>query len=119
MRAGVGAALERAGHRPIVVTPGSRPTTALVAIPLVDTVLVVDQFEEVFTQCARAAERDRFFVGLAALATRMPGGDLACAPITSAGWPGIRSVARLVERGLYLLGPMTESGPAYRDHRTC
>ena len=52
VRAGVAAALARDGHHPSVVTPGSRPSTLLAKKADHNSVLIVDQFEEVFT-CAR------------------------------------------------------------------
>src|SRR5664280_2033582 len=63
VRAGIAAALARAGRRPFVVTAGSRPTIVLSDTPpsdTADTVLVVDQFEEVFTLCTDPQERIRF-----------------------------------------------------------
>ena len=112
VRAGVAAALVRAGRHPFVVTAGSRPTALLTDTPpedSADTVLVVDQFEEVFTLCTDPEERIRFFAGLVAEANSCPvvislGADRLGA---LAGYPDI---ARLVERGLYLLGPMDEAG---------
>jgi len=108
VRAGIAAALERAGRRPFVVTAGSRPTSVLTDSPSVDTVLIVDQFEEVFTLCT-AQEREQFFAGLVAEAAGCPvvismrADHLA----VLAAYPDI---ARLIERGLYLLGPMGEDG---------
>ena len=108
VRAGIAAALERTGRRPFVVTAGSRPTSVLTDAPSVDTVLIVDQFEEVFTHCT-TQERERFFAGLVAEAAGCPVvismradhlGALAAYP----------DIARLIERGLYLLGPMDEDG---------
>ncbi len=112
VRAGVAAALVRAGRHPFVVTAGSRPTAVLTdapPTPEAGTVLVVDQFEEAFTLCADPEERTRFFSGLVAEASSSPVvislradrlGALAQYP----------DIARLVERGLYLLGPMDEAG---------
>ena len=108
VRAGIAAALERAGRRPFVVTAGSRPTSVLTDSPSVDTVLIVDQFEEAFTQCTEE-ERERFFAGLIAEAGACPVVISMRADHLSAlaAYPDI---ARLVERGLYLLGPMDEDG---------
>ena len=59
-----------AGWRPIVFRPGATPLATLrarfVAGP--PTLLVVDQFEELFTLCHDAAERQRFAAALAAAA---------------------------------------------------
>src|SRR5664280_3346005 len=112
VRAGVAAALARAGKRQFVVTAGSRPTIVLSDTPpsdTADTVLVVDQFEEVFTLCTDPQERIRFFAGLAAEASSCP--VVICLRADHLGrlaeYP---EIARLVERGLYLLGPMDEAG---------
>lgn len=105
VRAGVGAALGRDGHRPVVMTPGAHPMTAIAEHDTVGVVLIVDQFEEVFTNCADPAEQSRFCeelvdrarlcrVVIAMRADRT--GDLAAHP----------GLARLVERAMYLLGPM-------------
>ncbi len=120
VRAGIAAARGRAGRSVVVVTPGPHPMDSLTAVPAhgPPPVLVVDQGEEVFSQCEDPAERDRFFVALAAHAERAElvvvlradrMGEVVAHP----------DLARLVERGLYLLGAMAEddlraaiSGPA-------
>lgn len=105
VRAGVGAALARDGCRPIVMTPGSHPMEAIAELDQVGVALIVDQFEEVFTHCADPVERQAFCAELAARATWCRVvialradhlGELAAHP----------DLARTVERGLYLLGPM-------------
>ncbi len=109
VRAGVVAALRRAGRRVQVITPGAHPMDAL-TVGHGSEVLVVDQCEEAVTLCADPAERTAFFAALAerdelvvALrADRM--GEVA-------GYPGF---ARVVERGLHLLNPMTAE-----DLRAC
>ncbi|WP_305094200.1 WD40 repeat domain-containing protein [Prescottella sp. R16] len=95
---------DRAGFAPIVFTPGSHPVAALVtAVPeladcaatgdheQVDAALrraahrlgtdrllvVVDQIEELFTQCASSAERTRFLILLEYTATTRPGREPA------------------------------------------
>ncbi|HEY7815609.1 MAG TPA: hypothetical protein VIC62_20360, partial [Nakamurella sp.] len=105
VRAGVGAALARDGCRSVVMTPGPHPMATIADLDTVGVALIVDQFEEVFTNCPDPDERTRF---CAELATRAQWcrvvislqadrlGDLATYP----------DLARLVERGLYLLGPM-------------
>lgn len=121
VRAGVAASLERDGHRVAVITPGSRPSQALTAVPRSGArpVLVVDQCEEVLTLCDDAEERDRLFSALTAHAER--GWLVVALRADSLGevsrYPGF---ARLTERGLYMLGPMGESdlraaieGPAH------
>ncbi len=120
VRAGIAAARERAGRSVVMITPGPHPMDSLTAVsaPGPPPVLVVDQGEEVFSQCEDPAERDRFFVALAAHAERAElvvvlradrMGEVVAHP----------DLARLVERGLYLLGAMAEddlraavSGPA-------
>ena len=109
VRAGVVASLRRAGRRVRVVTPGAHPLDALTASRSSE-VLVVDQCEEAVTLCRDPTERTAFFAALAerdelvvALrADRM--GEVA-------GYPGF---ARVVERGLHLLNPMTAD-----DLRAC
>ncbi|MGS0685187.1 nSTAND1 domain-containing NTPase [Nakamurella sp. GG22] len=122
VRAGVVAALMRSGTPVLVTTPGSRPTESLGELrSRGQQTLVVDQAEEAVTTCPDPAERERYFAALAAhvaaggalvLSMRADHlGDLAPYP----------DIARLLEEGLYLLGPMTEpdlrsaiEGPARR-----
>lgn len=106
VRAGVAAGLAREGRRLTVLSPGSRPMDALTALPATGRpVLVVDQCEEAVTLCRDPAERAEFFQALVAHADKAPlvvavradhMSDLAAYP----------AFARLVERGLYLLGEM-------------
>jgi DNA-binding SARP family transcriptional activator/WD40 repeat protein len=120
--AGVVAALTRAGTPVFVTTPGAHPLDTLAGLkPRGRQTLVVDQAEEVVTVCPDAAERERYVVALAAhvgaggtlvLSLRADHlGDLAPYP----------DIARVLESGLYLLGPMSEAdlrsaveGPARR-----
>ncbi|MEO5664568.1 MAG: BTAD domain-containing putative transcriptional regulator [Nocardioides sp.] len=123
VRAGIVAALRHRGHHADVITPGARPVGSLPpprpgGAP---RVLVVDQAEEVFSLCEDADERDRFLqlladrhtdgapVVLALRADRM--GDVSAHP----------ALARIVERGLYVLSAMPPAdlrsaieGPARR-----
>ncbi|WP_441216862.1 nSTAND1 domain-containing NTPase [Phytohabitans sp. LJ34] len=64
LRAGLVPALAAAA--PVVTTPG----LALLTPPAEDGLLVVDQFEELFTLCPDAAERAAFVTELAAVAER-------------------------------------------------
>ncbi|HYJ68097.1 MAG TPA: BTAD domain-containing putative transcriptional regulator [Nocardioidaceae bacterium] len=109
VRAGVAAIYRRDGHRTVVVSPGAHPMDALTAIPDKGPtpLLVVDQLEEAFSLCEDRDERVRFFATLtehaangrlvvALRADRM--GEVSAYP----------DVSRLIERGLYLLGAMTE-----------
>jgi WD40 repeat protein/DNA-binding SARP family transcriptional activator len=109
VRAGVAAALERDGRNVEVITPGAHPMAALRArsSSRSSMVLVVDQCEEAITLCEDAAERSRFFAALAdhsgplVVALRADRlGDMAAH----------RGFAALVERGLYLLKAMDETG---------
>lgn len=122
VRAGVVAALTRDGTPVLVTTPGAHPMDSLCGLkPRGRQTLVVDQAEEAVTVCTDAAERERFFAALAehvgaggALVVSMRAdhlGDLAPYP----------SFARVLEEGMYLLGPMSEAelrsaidGPARR-----
>ncbi|MFC4786258.1 nSTAND1 domain-containing NTPase [Nocardioides sp. MAHUQ-72] len=111
VRAGVVAAL-LGGDRPVLVTsPGTHPMDSIVDLkPRGRQVLVVDQAEEAVTLCADPAERSRYFAALAVhvgaggplvLALRADHlGDLAPYP----------EIARVLEEGLYLLGPLSEAG---------
>jgi len=122
VRAGVVAALVRSGTRVLVTTPGARPTESLGGLKgRGRQTLVVDQTEEAVTTCPDLEERARYFAALAAhvaaggalvLSMRADHlGDLAPYP----------DIARLLEEGLYLLGPMDDGdlrsaieGPARR-----
>ncbi len=109
VRAGVVASLARDGDAVLVTTPGAHPLDSLATLkPRGRQTLVVDQAEEAVTMCQDPGERERFF---AALATHVgAGGGLVLslradhlgdlAPYTD--------IARVLEEGLYLLGPMSE-----------
>lgn len=121
VRAGVAAALARSGRTVRIITPGPRPADAIDEIERSrDDVLVVDQLEEAMTGAERAESglvfdavirfAERGHVVIAMRADRV--GALAGHP----------PLARLVERGLHLLGAMTEEelrsaieGPATRS----
>ncbi len=105
VRAGVGSALARDGRRPVVMLPGTSPTETIGRIEQVGITLIVDQFEEVFTNCPDPDERRRFCDDLVARAQwcRVVVALRADHLPDLAGHPPL---ARLVERGLYLLGPM-------------
>ncbi|MGM7644190.1 nSTAND1 domain-containing NTPase [Nocardia sp. JW2] len=65
-----------AGLRPAIdltaatITPGATPATALDAVGDDPAVLIVDQFEELFTLCQDEAERSAFLTSLTELTTR-------------------------------------------------
>jgi len=107
-RAGVAAALERDGRRVRVITPGSRPMDALAGMPRgAGSVLLVDQCEEALAMGDSSTERVGFFAALADFA-----GSGKLIVTLRADRLGEVSVypafAHLVERGLYLLGPMNQ-----------
>lgn len=122
VRAGVVASLARGVTPLLVTTPGAHPMDSLTDLRRRGRqILVVDQAEEAVTVCSDAAERERYFAALAAhlggggglvLSMRADHlGDLAPYP----------QIARVLEDGLYLLGPMSEpdlraaiEGPARR-----
>ncbi len=122
VRAGVVAALVRGGTPVLVTTPGAHPMDSIAGLKARGRqTLVVDQAEEAVTVCPDSAERERYFAALAAhvgaggvliLSLRADHlGDLAPYP----------DIARVLEDGLYLLGPMSEldlrsaiEGPARR-----
>ncbi|MGZ5417471.1 MAG: nSTAND1 domain-containing NTPase [Nocardioides sp.] len=109
VRAGVAAALERDGRRLAVIAPGAHPMDVMTAVPSKGRrpVVVVDQLEEAVTLCGDTPERGEFFRALVEHAEAEPlivalradhMSDLTAYP----------AFARLVERGLYLLGDMEE-----------
>jgi len=109
-RAGVAAALEHDGRRVHVMTPGTHPADTLTALhPRPQDVLVVDQCEEALAIPPDSPQRTEFVAALVAFAATGRGllvvsmradrlGELSSHP----------ELARLVETGLYLLGPMAE-----------
>ena len=109
--AGVVASLARSGVPVLVTTPGTHPLDSLTGLkPRGRQTLVVDQAEEAVTLCTDPAERARYFEALAVhvgaggalvLAVRADHlGELAPYP----------EIARVLEEGMYLLGPLGEAG---------
>jgi WD40 repeat protein/DNA-binding SARP family transcriptional activator len=107
--AGVVASLSRTDTPVVTTRPGVHPLESLGGLkPRGRQTLVVDQAEEAVTLCADAGERKRYFTALAAHVGAGGGlvvslradhlGDLAPYP----------EIARILEDGLYLLGPMGE-----------
>ena len=107
--AGVVASLARADTPVIVGRPGAHPLESLAGLkPRGRQTLVVDQAEEAVTLCVDPVERERYFTSLATHVGAGGGlvltlradhlGDLAPYP----------EIARILEDGLYLLGPMRE-----------
>jgi DNA-binding SARP family transcriptional activator/WD40 repeat protein len=111
LRAGVASAMRREGRAVVVITPQAHPMLALEALAGAppSTALLVDQFEELFTLGAGAEEQRDFLAALAgeartrqvAIAVRADRlGDLVMHP----------ELSRLAERGLYLVGGLTDDG---------
>jgi DNA-binding SARP family transcriptional activator/WD40 repeat protein len=109
-RAGVAAALERDGRRVKVFAPGAHPTDALATTnPRATDVLVVDQCEEALSLDPDSAERMEFLDQLVAFAGRGAAALVISLRADRLGELSTHSeFARLVERGLYLLGAMAE-----------
>ncbi|MGB9374314.1 MAG: BTAD domain-containing putative transcriptional regulator, partial [Jiangellales bacterium] len=123
VRAGVAAGLGQDGFRVAVVTPGAHPIQSLAgaAVLRTSTVLVVDQVEEVATVCPDPGEREAFLDALVEHAESGADVVVALRADRLGLLSGHHGFARLLERGLYLLGPMSEAdlraaveGPAHR-----
>jgi len=108
LRAGVAAALERDGRAVHVITPGTHPADALAAAHLRATdVLVVDQCEEVLALEPDSPQRRAFLDALVSVAGSGQGLVALSMRADRLGeLSGHPEFARLVESGLYLLGPM-------------
>lgn len=111
VHAGVAAALRSRGRRVSSIHPGARPVESLSALSSTpaDSVVIVDQTEELFTLADDADGRQEFvdaLVGLTATHLVVLGlradhlADLAAYP----------ALSRLVEAGLYLVGGLTPDG---------
>ncbi|HEX6935583.1 MAG TPA: BTAD domain-containing putative transcriptional regulator, partial [Actinomycetes bacterium] len=124
VRAGVLPALEAAHHSVTVLTPGADPLSTLTAAVTGtrrDAVLVVDQLEELFTAGHHVEV-------VAAFLDRLVGLVAAGIPVVAVvradqlgGLSSSAALARMVERGLHLVAPMTDDelrqaidGPAGR-----
>ena len=110
VRAGVAAGLRRHGRRVTVMTPGSHPMAALERSGGLRPrgVLVVDQLEEAVTLCEDPTERAAFLDALSGHVT--DGAELV---LTIRGdrlvaLSAHATFARTLERGLHLLGAMSE-----------
>ncbi len=111
VRAGVVASLVRSGLPVLVTTPGAHPMDSLVALqPRGLQTLVVDQAEEAVTLCVDAGERARYAEALAVHVGA--GGSLVLAVRADhlGDFAPYSEIARVVEGGLYLLGPLGEAG---------
>jgi DNA-binding SARP family transcriptional activator/WD40 repeat protein len=105
VRAGVAAALVREGKRVHVVTPGRHPLDALEGLTGPSPVLVVDQCEEAVTHSESPEERMRFFEHLVTYAEHAPL-VLTLRADHLGGMTDHPAFARLLERSLFLIGPM-------------
>jgi DNA-binding SARP family transcriptional activator/WD40 repeat protein len=119
VRAGVVPAVRRREQAVFVITPGPDPVARLAQIPA-DAAVVVDQLEELFTITADPAQRQAFAQTLARRAVRVPVAVTLRADFVAAV-STVPALARVVQSGLYLLGPMSEAqiraaieGPATR-----
>jgi len=105
VRAGVGAALRREGHHVRVLVPSSTRPADTVAGARSGDVLIVDQAEQAMRPDVRDDERLRFLDALVDHAER--GWLVVSLRADRTGEVSAHEgFARLVERGLYLLGPM-------------
>ena len=111
LRAGLVAALRDLGRASQVITPGRHPRrawTALAGAPP-STVLLVDQFEEVFTVCEEVEERTEFIRTLVAeLDTRTV--VIALRSDRLADLAAHPDLGRHVEEGLHLVAGLGEEG---------
>ena len=108
IRAGVAAALLRDGRTVAVLSPGAHPMSSLAAMTGTSpSVLVVDQCEEVFSLCRDVGERTAF---LDALTAWVSSGQIVISMRADhlSGLAAHPAFARVVERGLYLIGAMAE-----------
>jgi WD40 repeat protein/DNA-binding SARP family transcriptional activator len=108
VRAGIAAALQRSGRPVVVITPGARPTDALIGLCSSDPapVLVVDQCEEAVTLCDDSNARAAFFSALHRHAGRAPL-IVALRADRLGELSAYAGFARLVEPGLHLLSAMS------------
>jgi WD40 repeat protein/DNA-binding SARP family transcriptional activator len=111
LRAGLGAALRARGRRLIVITPGPRPMDALSALTGAarDTVLLVDQAEEVFT-LSQDEDGQRTFLDSLVDESKRRTVLVALRADRLSDVSGHTDFSRLVERGLYLVGRLREEG---------
>ena len=111
------------GDTPVLVgTPGAHPLDSLAGLkPRGRQTLVVDQAEEAVTLCTDPAERERYFTALATHVGAGGGLVLSLRADHLGDLAPYADIARILEEGLYLLGPMREpdlrraiEGPAHR-----
>lgn len=112
VRAGVAAAWGRLGRRCHILVPGREPLAALAALhpaPGPGDLLVVDQAEELYVACEDVEQRRRFWDAVVAHAEHGPL-VVALRADRMGDVQGEPRVARLVERGLFLLGGLDRQG---------
>ncbi|WP_191278919.1 nSTAND1 domain-containing NTPase [Nocardioides flavus (ex Wang et al. 2016)] len=111
MRAGIGARLRMRGTRLVAITPGHYPLRALSALASagVHDALLVDQAEELFTLCEDPDETRTFVDALVEEVSRRPV-VVALRADRLADLAAYAALSRLVERGLYLVGGLDETG---------
>ena len=111
VRAGVVASLRGTGRPVLVTSPGTHPMESIAQLkPRGRQTLVVDQTEEAVTLCQDPAERARY---VAALALHVGSGGplvLALRADHLGDLAPYAELARVLEDGMYLLGPLSESG---------
>ncbi|MFQ6170173.1 BTAD domain-containing putative transcriptional regulator [Oryzobacter sp. R7] len=110
LRAGVAAALRRDGEKVVVLGPGSDPVGTLRELTgsgFAGT-LVVDPLDEVLVACGPDGRRE--LTTLLVELSRWWGLAMSIRADHLADVADEPALARLVERGTYLLGPMTEEG---------
>jgi WD40 repeat protein/DNA-binding SARP family transcriptional activator len=111
LRAGIAASLQAAGRQVSILTPGRAGPTEADAVRRtpIRTVLLVDQLEEAFSPGVTPDHRAAY---LDALARRGGGGELVVA-LRADRTPELSAepeLARLLERGWYLLSAMDAAG---------
>jgi WD40 repeat protein len=111
VRAGVVSSLVRSGTPVLLTTPGPHPLDSLTGLkPRGRQTLVVDQLEEAMTLCADPAERAGY---VAALAMHVGSGGALVLSLRAdhlGDFAPYAEIARVLEDGLYLLGPLDERG---------
>lgn len=98
--------------RRVVITPGMHPAAALrAAVPDDEpVVLVVDQFEELFTTCSDAEERAEFLAALDSMEEEDVGRVVVTLRADFVGaCAEYRQLARRLEESTVLVGPMTDN----------
>ncbi|MEO5665311.1 MAG: BTAD domain-containing putative transcriptional regulator [Nocardioides sp.] len=113
MRAGLGAALRARGTPTVTITPGPRPVEALTALGSgpAGATLLVDQFEELFSLCENV-QQQREFLRLLVEEAQTRTVVIALRADHLAALAAYGDFARLVERGLYIVGGLGEEGLA-------